>query len=297
MGRSEVLARFQGLTIWSSGEQRAPHKPLLVLYALGCWSRGQSVVSFAEVTEHLTRLLNDFGPPRKVQHPNQPFWRLQTDGVWEVTPSVPPLALGADGAPTKTELLRNNAYGQFTSEVEKALRDDPSLIVAITRQLLAGHFPDSMHQDILNSVGLEIAEDRAVGGQRDPHFRNRVLTAYEHRCAICGLQLLLSGTPVALEAAHIKWHQASGPAVVQNGLSLCVMHHKLFDLGAVTISLDTDLRVLVSDQASGLCRMGEFLLSFHGKGLLRPVQPDALPAVGFLKWHWSQVFRGKPRPP
>jgi putative restriction endonuclease len=193
-------------------------------------------------------------------------------------------------------LLRNDARGQFTTELQDALRKDPRLVAVIARHLLNSHFPESMHQDILNSVGLETAEDRAAGGQRDPNFRRRVLTAYEHRCAICGLQVLLSGTPVALEAAHIKWHQASGPAIIQNGLSLCVIHHKLFDLGAVTVSLDADLRVLVSDDVSGLCRMGEFLLSFHGSGLLRPIQPDALPSAEFLRWHRREVFRGNPRP-
>ena len=30
-----VLKRFEVLNIWKQGDQRAPHKPLLVLYALG----------------------------------------------------------------------------------------------------------------------------------------------------------------------------------------------------------------------------------------------------------------------
>jgi putative restriction endonuclease len=30
-----VLQRFDQLNIWKQGDQRAPHKPLLVLYALG----------------------------------------------------------------------------------------------------------------------------------------------------------------------------------------------------------------------------------------------------------------------
>jgi HNH endonuclease len=38
-----------------------------------------------------------------------------------------------------------------------------------------------------------------------------------------------------LEAAHIKWFQARGPDVVQNGLALCSLHHKIFDLGAFTV--------------------------------------------------------------
>jgi putative restriction endonuclease len=295
MDRSEVLALFRGLTVWGSGDQRAPHKPLLVLYALGWWARDCTTIPFSSVNEDLPRLLQDFGPPRKTHHPEYPFWRLQNDGVWTVVASAP-LTLGADGAPTKRELLRYDARGQFTDEVQAAFKADPPLVPNIAQQLLASHFPESMHQDILNSVGLEIADDRAAGGQRDPGFRRRVLTVYEHRCVICGLQLLLSGTPIALEAAHIKWHQASGPAIVPNGLCMCVLHHKLFDLGAFTISLDSELRVLVSDEASGLCRMSEFVLSFHGSTILRPIQPDALPSLEFIRWHQAEVFRGSPRP-
>jgi hypothetical protein len=30
-----VIHQFDALTVWSRGGERAPHKPLLVLYALG----------------------------------------------------------------------------------------------------------------------------------------------------------------------------------------------------------------------------------------------------------------------
>src|SRR6266498_2400824 len=80
-----LLARFDDLSIWRQGDQRAPHKPLLVLYALGRWQRGKAEVTFAEAEPGLTALLREFGPPRKSAHPEQPFWRLQRDGVWNVT--------------------------------------------------------------------------------------------------------------------------------------------------------------------------------------------------------------------
>ena len=34
MDREEVLERIRHLNIWKKGDQRAPHKPLLILYAL-----------------------------------------------------------------------------------------------------------------------------------------------------------------------------------------------------------------------------------------------------------------------
>src|SRR5438132_355676 len=117
MHRADILRLFQALTTWGSGDQRAPHKPLLILYALGCWERGQVQIPFTEVNVSLTELLKEFGPPRKAHHPEYPFWRLQNDGVWKVTASVP-IHLGADGSPTKRELLRCDARGEFSEDVQ-----------------------------------------------------------------------------------------------------------------------------------------------------------------------------------
>ena len=60
-----------------------------------------------------------------------------------------------------------------------------------------------------------------------------MLTAYEWRCAVCGLDVRLGSVSIILEAAHIKWHQAGGPDEESNGLALGVLHHKAFDLGAL----------------------------------------------------------------
>ena len=80
--------------------------------------------------------------------------------------------------------------------------------------------------------------------RRDPNFRANVLRAYEYRCAVCGFDVRLGPSPVALEAAHIKWHQAGGPDLEVNGLALCVLHQRLFDRGAFTLS--KQLQIMVS---------------------------------------------------
>jgi predicted restriction endonuclease len=57
-----TLASFDRLNVWSRGDQRAPHKPLLVLYALGRWSRGESGdIAFRDAEPVLTSLLKEFG--------------------------------------------------------------------------------------------------------------------------------------------------------------------------------------------------------------------------------------------
>ena len=56
--------------MWRRGDERAPHKPLLILYALGRLQTGASrLIPFDELEKPLTRLLEDFGPPRKSVHP------------------------------------------------------------------------------------------------------------------------------------------------------------------------------------------------------------------------------------
>jgi hypothetical protein len=76
MCATPILSRFDSLNVWKRGGQRAPHKPLLVPYGLGRWTRGQVDVPFAEAEKDLTSLLKEFGP-RQSYHPEYPLWRLQ----------------------------------------------------------------------------------------------------------------------------------------------------------------------------------------------------------------------------
>ena len=73
MSSDALLHRFDALSIWKQGDQRAPHKPLLVLYALGRWQAGQHEVGFRQTEADLIALLREFGPSRTSDHPKQPF--------------------------------------------------------------------------------------------------------------------------------------------------------------------------------------------------------------------------------
>ena len=96
--------------------------------------------------------------------------------------------------------------------------------------------------------------------------------------------------PIALEAAHIKWHNAGGPDVEINGLALCSLHHKLFDRGAFTIS--DDYEIMVSDRVFGTCGFDEWLMNYHGKRINSPQRKNYLPNTEFCKWHIKEVFHG-----
>src|SRR5438067_1019645 len=138
MTRDELLLRFERLTMWSSAGQRAPHKPLLVLLALGEWTRGQQTVRFADARTPLTELLRDFGHTRQSHHPEYPFWRLQNDRVWEVTGSFP-IPTGADGGASVSSLLAANASGQFSADIRITLTEQPALVGDLARAMLQAH--------------------------------------------------------------------------------------------------------------------------------------------------------------
>ena len=88
MTRQRLLEALNRLNVWKSGGTRAPHKPLLLLFALGRVRRDQPrLASYAQdVHEPLKKLLKDFGPPHKTVHPEYPFWHLhsETEGLWEL---------------------------------------------------------------------------------------------------------------------------------------------------------------------------------------------------------------------
>jgi hypothetical protein len=82
MNHDATLHQFDRLNVWIRGGERAPHKPLLVLYVFGRWSRSESAdIPFADVDRDLTPLLREFGLSRRSYHPEFPFWHLNNDGV------------------------------------------------------------------------------------------------------------------------------------------------------------------------------------------------------------------------
>lgn len=289
-----VLDKFDSLNVWKRGDQRAPHKPLLVLLALGRWQQGETEISFENAAPALTGLLQEFGPDRKQDHPELPFFHLQSDGVWKMETQGEPIPRKGSKNFTRRELLDHQATGQFSDEVLAALKADPTLAGEIATRLLDAHFPDSLHSEILAVVGLD-ADLRSISKRRprDPQFRERILTAYEYRCAVCGFDVRLGSQSIALEAAHVKWHQAGGPDIETNGLALCVLHHKVFDLGAFT--LNPQLVILVSEKANGSQGFVESLLRFHGQCLREPQRPEFMPQASFIDWHRIEVFKGRER--
>lgn len=294
MPSQALLNQVSKINVNKNGDKRSPHKPLLILLYLARVQAGKPrLATFGDIEAKLIRMLSDFGPVSARKTPQLPFWHLQSDGFWEIP--NPEGVLTKSGSISVKVLRDNKVKAGFTQKVYELLKNDSGLVQQLSELILDAHFPSSLRQDILDEVGLDFEANLTEGNQkkakRDPRFRKRILEAYEYRCAICDFSVRMENTPIALEAAHIKWFQAGGPDIETNGLALCSLHHKLLDRGVLAI--DSDLKIIISEKANGHSGFQDWVLNFEGKPLRTPRNKDYLPNPDFTNWHIREVFQSK----
>ncbi len=288
-----ALERLSSLRQHQQDGRRSPHKPLLVLLALGrLATTGSSSLPWSEAEDRLADLIEEFGPTSKTgraQSAAYPFTRLRTDGVWTLDRDVPMDTVSP---------LREGVTGRLEASLEAALRDRFELLDEAVRGFVESHFPGTVAPDVLVAVGLDpdLLEGRALTGVASPAERRRssawpaaVIAAWDRQCAFCGFDGAAGGGVVGIEAAHVRWFKLGGPDDLDNGLALCSLHHKLFDRGM--LGLDDDLAVVVSQRFSARTSQGRALYDLHGQRL-RPRPGTLLPAERHVLWHREQVFQG-----
>jgi HNH endonuclease len=118
-------------------------------------------------------------------------------------------------------------------------------------------------------------------------FRQRVLRAYQERCAICRLR-----HQELLEAAHIlpDGHPRGEP-IIPNGLALCKLHHAAFDRHILGVRPDlvVELRMDTLREIDGpMLQHG--LQGFQGATILVPHSPRLRPNRDFLEERYA-LFR------
>jgi putative restriction endonuclease len=114
-------------------------------------------------------------------------------------------------------------------------------------------------------------------GQRQ--FRRKVLNAYGYECCITR-----EGVSEVLEAAHIQPHAGEDSNHVQNGLTLRIDLHRLFDAGLLTVT--TDGKVHLSSSLSS-----ESYAPLDGQTIDVPTDPSRRPAEVALRYHNRFKFR------
>ena len=215
MDREEIIQKFNNLKIWKRGDTRAPHKPLLILYAIGRLRRDRShLIPYSKIDEDLGKLLQEFGSRQTTQGTEHPFWRLRNDKVWKVV-DANQTAPNLGKSPSKRKLLDHEVSGGFHEAIVEQLQNDTRLVSAIIQNLLNAHFPSSIHEDILQTVGIEFPlqisqqQKRNISRKqgRDSNFRANILKAYEYKCAVCSF--------VVNPPVEITIHPKSKPKVAR----------------------------------------------------------------------------------
>jgi putative restriction endonuclease len=303
--REELLARLAALRLARVGGIRAPHKPLLLLWLFGQFAAtGSSAARYEQAEGPVSQLINDFGPPVASpsagrQRAAMPFVHLERE-LWDLRD-----AEGREVGPAAPEqrgwLLDRGVTGRLRPPVEGLLAD-PGTLGAAARLLLDQHFTPTLAELICAAVDLDVAaldlagtlraERIARPRERRRGFTEEVLRAYAYQCAMCGFDGALGRHPVAIEAAHVRWHSQDGPDEVANALALCALHHALFDLGVLGITDDRRIRVsglYVARNEAGLA-----VDALAGKPLLAPRPRQPTVDIVHISWHQVQVFKGHP---
>lgn len=142
---------------------------------------------------------------------------------------------------------------------------------------------------------LNIKEEDYVGKDRETvirarvnqnAFRSMILSNYESRCAISGIDI-----PMLLVASHIKpWAvDAENRLNPENGICFSPLYDRLFDSGLITVM--DDFSVLLSKELldkRNTVYFKEYIAPISGKKLQLPI--EHYPNINFLQYHYDNIF-------
>jgi len=149
------------------------------------------------------------------------------------------------------------ANRQFVLALDESLRfvSDPLHLKPIEREYAIRAIKQRLHQ---------------------PEFRGRIMLAYNESCTVCSLK---HGR--LLDAAHIIGDdKPHGVPVVDNGLSMCKIHHAAYDANLLGISPDYVVRInseLMDEVDGPMLRHG--LQEMDGRPITLPKRPNDRPST------------------
>jgi len=151
----EIRRRFDEIVVWKRGDERAPHKPLLLLLALAWLRQGKPrLLPFAAYEKPLATLIGRFSTSKGAAHPEYPFWRLQADKLWEVPGGDALESRASNSDPKKSELLEKGIAGGFRDDVFRTIADDHQLYDDLVAAILVKNFSEPDRQWLRNELEL-----------------------------------------------------------------------------------------------------------------------------------------------
>ena len=133
--------------------------------------------------------------------------------------------------------------------------------------------------DVVAEIRREYVTTTAVRRLHQSRFRERVLRAYRHQCAFCRLR-----HGELLDAAHIiPDNEPGGQPTVNNGLSLCRLHHATFDRFFVGVRPDgiIEVRSDILEEFDGPT-LQHAIQGLHAQPIAFPRKPEERPSEELL---------------
>lgn len=293
----------------------APHKPILLLSVLDLAARAELSTNFIPLTIDLGTLFTGYWklvmPMDRHGNLYLPFFHLKSDGFWHLVPQQgKEHALAAIRQIASMSQLRETIVGAQLDAKLHAL-----ICVSETRELLRSaliekYFHSDFHevmrqQAVVNLQVFQYSESLLqqprIGSAvftaqpddkpqvRDQGFRRAIVTAYNHRCVLCGLRLVTAEGQTIANAAHIIPWTVSHNDDPRNGLCLCGTCHTVFDLGLAGI---TDrYRVTLSRQLSINGNIAGHLSTLENRPIFEPTDAIYKPDLDALEWHLHEKFK------
>lgn len=305
-------------TKWTEATRHsAPHKPLLLLSVLQLIEEGllrQNLIEPSpDLCEAFARYWTCILPASPRGNLALPFYHLSSSSFWHLVAQPGREAeIAAVSTLDSLRRLMELVLGARLDEELFALILVPSSRAALRSLLLERYFSPASQQLLLLQLAIDagavdysrllladaeagkvqevlVAQNRYQVAVRDQGFRRAVVTAYDRRCAMCGIRILTVAGHTAVDAAHIDpWCESRNDSPT-NGLALCRLCHWAFDEGM--LSVDTRHLILVSPQLAANHNISAHLGTLRGRPLLLPVEPRHWPDPAALHKHRATVYQ------
>jgi putative restriction endonuclease len=290
---------------------------LLLLCVLDLFEQGDVESNLIELTPDLGEMFAQYWtkvlPFDRRGNLALPFFHLRGDGFWHLLPKQ-----GKEEALNSASQIRSLTRLDETvlgARLDQALyrvlhhqecRD--TLRSVLINTYFASELQESLaEQGTVNREAFVYSEKllRRRGGQtigeastkeeayrpavRDQGFRRAVVTAYAHRCALCGIRVRTLDGHTVVDAAHIVPWSVGRDDRPANGMALCRTCHWTFDEGLLRVSSEYEIRA--SAQLRFASNLPGYLTSLEGRGIIGPVEEAYWPDLDSLEWHHKEVFR------
>jgi putative restriction endonuclease len=304
-------------THWSARTcHRAPHKPLLLLSVMDLFAQGSITSNLVELDPELGELFTLYWvqvmPQGRRGNLAMPFFHLRSEGFWHLVPRPGMEAFLAEarrihsihqlldtilGAKLDEELFVLLCAQESRDLLRTVLIETyfaPDLQPALVEQGLINIESFQYSQKLLKQARTEEAKERPEDDDqyrpavRDQGFRRAVTSAYDHRCALCGIRMLTPEGHTAVDAAHIVPWNISYNDDPRNGMALCRLCHWTFDEGLLGVS--SEYLVITSPQLAANENVPGHLLTLAKRAIIAPAERPLWPDLDALSWHRREVF-------